>query len=345
MPRLELVGGQMAANMARNVCKALGKLPISSVTIWMDSMVALFWISNPSKPWKTFVANRVKKIVEIKQEINIKWKFCPSAENLADLGSRGANIDKMVNGKWFEGPDWLLNENEWPVQPELKSDSKTLEEERPIKEIILYTKEVENDEWDKLLERKRYWTVLRTTAWGLRFIKNCSAKLKKEKLTKGPLTTEEIMRARDLWVKRAQRNIIEMKEAPGWKLVRDDHTGILHCQGRVQGYNPMYLEESLFVEKLIRHTHEKVMHMGVANTMGALRETWWIPKMRSQVKRLIRDCNVCKVFSAKPFGNQESAPMPKFRTTESLPFQQTGIDFAGPMRCKGNTHFPLNKTV
>ena len=105
MPRLELVGGQMAANMARNVCKALGKLPISSVTIWMDSMVALFWISNPSKPWKTFVANRVKKIVEIKQEINIKWKFCPSAENLADLGSRGANIDKVVNGKWFDGPD------------------------------------------------------------------------------------------------------------------------------------------------------------------------------------------------------------------------------------------------
>ena len=39
----------MAANMAKNVCKALDKMPINSVICWMDSMVALFWISNPGK--------------------------------------------------------------------------------------------------------------------------------------------------------------------------------------------------------------------------------------------------------------------------------------------------------
>ena len=77
----------------------------------------------------------------------------------------------------------------------------------------------------------------------------------------------------------------------------------------------------MFAEKLIRYTHEKVMHMGVVNTMGALREIWWIPKMRSIVKKVIRNCNVCKVFSAKPSGNQETAPLPLFRTTMSLPFQ------------------------
>ena len=85
-------------------------------------MVALFWISNPGKPWKAFVANRVKKVVQIQREINIQWKVCPSSENISDLGSRGASIDKMLNGKWFEGPDWLFNEKEWPKQPELKSN-------------------------------------------------------------------------------------------------------------------------------------------------------------------------------------------------------------------------------
>ena len=63
IPRLELVGGQMAVNMAKNVCKALEKMPINSVICWMDSMVALFWISNPGKTWKVFVTNRVKKVV------------------------------------------------------------------------------------------------------------------------------------------------------------------------------------------------------------------------------------------------------------------------------------------
>ena len=316
-PRLELVGGQMAANMAKNVCKALEKMPINSVICWMDSMVPLFWISNPGKPWKAFVANRVKKVVQIQREINTQWKFCPSSENVSDLGSRGASIDKMLNGKWSEGPDWLLNEEEWPEQPELKSSPKILEEQRPIKEAILCN--------------------LKNSSMVFEIHEELPKKIgTEENVIKGPLTTEEIMRARELWVKRAQRNIMEMKETPGWRLVRDECSGILRCQGRIQGYCPIYLEESLFAEKLIRYTHEKVMHMGVANTMGAQREIWWIPKMRSLVKKVIRNCNVCKVFSAKLFGNQETALLPLFRTTMSLPFQRTGVDFAGPLRCRGN---------
>ena len=71
IPRLELVSGQMAANMARNLYHALLRLPVKSIIIWMDSMVALYWLSNPGKPWKTFVTNRVKKIAEITNEIGL----------------------------------------------------------------------------------------------------------------------------------------------------------------------------------------------------------------------------------------------------------------------------------
>ena len=62
VPRLELVSGHMAANMAKNLHGALQRWPISSTTIWMDSMVALYWLTNPAKAWKVFVANRVRKI-------------------------------------------------------------------------------------------------------------------------------------------------------------------------------------------------------------------------------------------------------------------------------------------
>ena len=50
MARLELVSGQMAANMVRNLHKALKRWPIVSTTVWMDSMVALYRITNPGKP-------------------------------------------------------------------------------------------------------------------------------------------------------------------------------------------------------------------------------------------------------------------------------------------------------
>jgi hypothetical protein len=86
----------------------------------MDSMVALYWLSNHAKPWKTFVTNRVKKIAAITNEIGLVWKYCASSENLADLGSRGATIEKMVKDVWFTGPEWLLHVEHWPKQPQLK---------------------------------------------------------------------------------------------------------------------------------------------------------------------------------------------------------------------------------
>ena len=50
--RLELVAGQMAANMVKNLLRSLKRRPITSVNVWMDSMVALFWICNPGRAWK-----------------------------------------------------------------------------------------------------------------------------------------------------------------------------------------------------------------------------------------------------------------------------------------------------
>ena len=120
--RLELVSGlcHMAANMAKNLHSALQRWPISSTTIWMDSMVALYWLTNPAEAWKVFVANRVRTITEATSEIGITWKYVPTDMNLADLGSRGTTIAKMERGNWLTGPNWLLNEMQWPQQPKLK---------------------------------------------------------------------------------------------------------------------------------------------------------------------------------------------------------------------------------
>ena len=162
--RLELISGHMAVNLAKNLCQALNTWPIRSVTIWMDSMVALYWISNPGKSWKVFVANRVRKIAQISRELKIQWKHCPSEMNLADLGSRGASLSKMEGSELYTGPQWLLNRDDWPEQPKLISSTRSQEEELPMREIMLYSAERKPDEWDNLLDRKPYWNTLRITA-------------------------------------------------------------------------------------------------------------------------------------------------------------------------------------
>ena len=72
-------------------------------------------------------------------------------------------------------------------------------------------------------------------------------------------------------------------------------------------------EEGKFVGKLIMHTYNETVHFGIANTMAALRENWWIPRLRSKVKRIINGCNVCKAYRVKPYSRTATAELPKFR--------------------------------
>ena len=208
----------MSANMATNMCKALKQLPIASIT--MDSTVALFWILNPARSWKTFVANRVRKIASITSELDIKWKYCPSKENIADLGSRGASINCMESNEWFHGPDWLLDEEKQPVQPNLNCSKEVNIESKPLKESVFQVIEKEPDEWDSLLGQSSYWKTLRVTAWCLRFKHNCLAKEQKSKRKSGPLQTEEIENARNHWVKKVQSNTPETSRVPVGDLCR-----------------------------------------------------------------------------------------------------------------------------
>ena len=235
--------------MVRNLHKALKRWPIVSTTVWMDSMVALYWIRNPGKPWKVFVSNRVKKMAEITGETGISWKYCPTEKNLADLGSRGTGVHKMETGGWFTGPEWLLDEKQWPDQPDFECTKDVNDEHKPIKEENLYTKEHKPDEWEALLERHRYWKTLPVTAWALRFLKNSLARRQRATKLTGPLTPQEIRNAKKRWIKKVQSSTSPNLRTPGWELVKDD-TSILRCSGRISGYNPIYIEGGCLARNL-----------------------------------------------------------------------------------------------
>ena len=215
MPRLELVAGHMAANMANNVQQALTMWPVAFNTIWMDSTVAPYWLMNPGNHWKVFVANRVRKIVTVTEKLNISWKYYPTDKNIVDLGSRDASVDKMAKGDWFTGPEWLRHEEKLAEQP-TASSTEASEEEKSLKEVVASAREHKPDEWDQLLEDKPYWTVLRITAWAIRFKDNTLAKKQMTKKRKGALCTDEIRQAKELWVRRAQKRILQDTETPGW---------------------------------------------------------------------------------------------------------------------------------
>ncbi|KAK3750713.1 hypothetical protein QZH41_017268, partial [Actinostola sp. cb2023] len=238
--------------------------------------------------------------------------------------------------------DRPIHEDRWPNQPRLNTnkdtDTDTDTEHKPMKENIFYTHESEDcqpDEWEVLLTKSSYWRILRVTAWALRFCNNSLAKRQGAVSKSGPLSTEELQNAKRCWIQRAQRDTPIDLQAPGWELIKDQ--GILKCKGRVQGHSPTYIQGGLLAEKRINHMHQETMHLGVASTMAAIREEWYIPKLRCKVKGIINKCPICKLYSTKPYGPTATSAMPTFRTEIGRPFETTGVDFAGPLQYKIGT--------
>ena len=56
--------------------------------------------------------------------------------------------------------------------------------------------------------------------------------------------------------------------------------------------------------------------------------------MRAKVKKVIKNCNICKVYSTKPYGVPSTSALREYRTEGSRPFEVTGVDFAVPLLYK-----------
>ncbi|XP_047137799.1 uncharacterized protein LOC124814303 [Hydra vulgaris] len=101
---------------------------------------------------------------------------------------------------------------------------------------------------------------------------------------------------------------------------------------RVTEYNPIFIPKVfLLTLRIIEHHHTKTLHGGVGDTMGSIRERFWIPNFRVSVKKVIRGCSLCKRYRVKPLLSPTKA---SFRTDNVELFAVSGVDFAGPLKYK-----------
>ena len=108
---------------------------------------------------------------------------------------------------------------------------------------------------------------------------------------------------------------------------------LLECRGRLQGIYPIYVPDgTTFAEKLIQHAHKATLHGGVGLTMAKVREQYWIPRLRQQVKRIIKRCHSCKWFQAVSLATPPLEQLPLERTRGSGAFEVVGVDFACPIK-------------
>ena len=139
IPRLQLMAALILVKLMVSVKGALAlERCVKRSKLWLDSQTALFWIMNRGE-WKQFVKHRVNEILKLSDKRD--WRYCPSRENPADIGSRGMSASELKeNVLWRQGPTWLAeSEESWLSEGSVSPTAESREEERTTSTLVTRT--------------------------------------------------------------------------------------------------------------------------------------------------------------------------------------------------------------
>lgn len=112
LPRLELMAAVLGTRLYSFISQSINT--DTNVCFWSDSQIVLSWIAS-KKTLKPFVNNCIHEI----RSISTSWKYCPSADNPADLLTRGNTFQRVSSSiQWRHGPTWLNSHSKWPAWPQ-----------------------------------------------------------------------------------------------------------------------------------------------------------------------------------------------------------------------------------
>ena len=92
--RLEICGAQLISQLLYHCQKVFG-FPTEDIFAWTDGTIVLNWISGNPRRFKTYVGNRVSRIVELIPPN--RWNHVEGSENPADCASCGLQPSELLS--------------------------------------------------------------------------------------------------------------------------------------------------------------------------------------------------------------------------------------------------------
>lgn len=362
IPKLEVQALKVATDRALSTLTALqdGDIKVTKVILFSDSEITLAWLR--SEPGKKEVGILIKNRIEsirktnetmLQKGVQVFFGYVNTLENPADLRTRGLPKEDFQNSIWWKGPEYA------------KSDSSTWETRQKMFKINRTEAEMANINICKAIESEKFEAVFdinrtnslpkmrRVAAYAFRAIKKMATKLprpRQQKMEKAipeltvaatgnpPITAAEHQWDEKRLIREHQANL-ESKDLRKWsKLNIQLVEGLARCKGRLFHMSPdidisqpvFIMPQSQLAKLLIWEAHGKY-HTNEQQTMEATREKAWIPCLRRQVKKIIGKCVKCQRYNRAPMKYPNMADMPSFRVRRSRPFENTGLDYFGPM--------------
>ena len=355
LPKLELMGALTAARLCDFIVQAL--CPVTLLThFWFDSQITLHWVKG-EKRTDTFVTHRVTEILSLSRPD--QWQYCPTQDNPADLLTRGITSAQLKSSTlWKQGPQWIPFKDSWPTWSfssniEMQALAITTTSFTPP-DTLRHPGTLHISSIVDITHYSKLHRLLAVTAYVYRFINNCKKPLHERVF--GPLTPSEQHHALITWVKQCQQDAysteitnLKNKSANRSALVRQlrlflDTDQLIHCGGRIHNVPlsdmakfPLLLPPKHQLTSLIIYSvHLRLFHAGTTSTLTAIRQRFWIPTGRQQIKSQLRQCIICCKYGGKPYQILDPPPLPHIRTCASVPFTITGIDFTGALYVYNN---------
>lgn len=110
IPRLELLAVECLARIAQIISVKCFNANIK-YTLFTDSMIVLQWLAKDASTFKQWVSRRIANVQKLSEFKH--WNHVATAENPADLLSRGSSPENLLNNElWWNGPQFLKQEKE-----------------------------------------------------------------------------------------------------------------------------------------------------------------------------------------------------------------------------------------
>lgn len=343
VPRLELQAAVLGCRLM-NTIRESHRFVVDRCFLWSDSMTVLYWLKDDKCRFKPFVRNRVSEILDTTSKSD--WFYVPTNDNVADDGTRDVYPPMFQpNSRWTNGPEWLLNEKNWPKQPNQFVNDTSSDEVQRIMLIDTTRKQLDAENYSD------YCKLKRTVAWILRFV--YFLKSKKSVVLKRELLPSEINRAEQYLCRKAQKESFpkefsQLQEGLEGKWNSNliklmpylDENEVMRVSGRIDNAPtvPVFTKRPIILPKehnlsslIMKYYHELHHHQFDELTICEVRLRFWIISARTVLQQVKKKCAFCIIRSASPV-QPMMGQLPKDRLTAYVrPFSYCGVDFFGPI--------------